>query len=373
MKIVHVTSYYPPHVGGMEYRTKDLSEYFAKKGQFVHVITSDIGCKKEKLPSKKNLRVDYLSSFEFAHTPIIPSLPFKLLSLPKDSVIHLHVSQALLPEITYFICKIKKIPYVAHIHLDIDASGFFGVLLPLYKKIFLSHVIKNANAISVLTKDYQTLISKKYNVPKDKISIIPNGTYFKAKNTSREDLHKPIRLLFVGRLSVQKNVPLLIKALHTCIYKYKLPLHLKIAGDGEKKAEIKRLIKKLKLEKYVSMLGSVAPNDLAHIYSSSDIFILPSHNESFGTVIIEAMASGVPVIATNISGVKNIITNNFNGILVNKNSQELAKAIRQLVGDKNLRKNIIANELKEVKKYSWETVANQYKTIYQSIFLNKSK
>jgi glycosyltransferase involved in cell wall biosynthesis len=373
MKIVHVTAYYPPHVGGMEYRTKDLSEYFAKRGQLVHVITSDIGCKTGKLPSKKNLRVDYLKSFEFAHTPIMPSLLFKLLFLPKDSVIHLHVSQALLSEITYLVCKIRKFPYVAHIHLDIDASGFFGVLLPYYKKLFLSQVIKNADAISVLTNDYEKLISEKYGVSKEKFTIIPNGTYFKAKNISSNVHHKSIRLLFVGRLSVQKNVPLLIKALHICITQYNLPFYLQLAGDGEKRAEIEKMIKKLHLEKEVTLLGNVAQKDLADVYSNSDIFILPSRSESFGTVIIEAMASGIPVIATNIPAVKNIITNEETGLLVHQSPKELANAIVRLATDTTLRKNIIKNGLENVKKYSWETVANQYETVYRSILLNKNR
>jgi glycosyltransferase involved in cell wall biosynthesis len=373
MKIVHILGYYPPHLGGMEYRTKDLSEYFANKGHLVQVITSDIGCKVGKLSSKKNLRIDYLKSFEFAHTPIMPSLLFKLLFLPKDSIVHLHISQAIMPEITYLVCKIRKLPYIAHIHLDIDASGSFGLLLPLYKKHFLSRVIKNADAVSVLTSDYKILISEKYDIPKNKITVIPNGTYFTVKNNTRKNLHTPIQLLFVGRLSVQKNVPLLIKALHICVYQYKLPLHLRIAGDGEKRMEITQLIKELKLERYVSLLGSVQPKDLTDIYATSDIFILPSLSESFGTVIIEAMASGIPVIATNIPAVKNIITNQVTGLLVNQNPKDVAKAIYQLSKNASLRKNIIANGLINIKKYSWETVANQYETIYRSIFLNKNK
>ena len=85
------------------------------------------------------------------------------------------------------------------------------------------------------------------------------------------------------------------------------------------------------------------------------------------------MASGIPVIATNIPAVKNIITNQVTGLLVNQNPKDVAKAIYQLSKNSSLRKSIIANGLKNIKKYSWETVANQYETIYRSIFLNKNK
>ena len=129
MRIVHVTGYYPPHVGGMEYRTKNLAENFAKRGYGVEVITSDIGCGKDKIPSTDKLVVRYLKSFEVAHTPIMPSLPIRLLLLPRDSVIHLHISQAILSEVTFLICKLRGLRYLAHIHLDVEASGPMGVLL----------------------------------------------------------------------------------------------------------------------------------------------------------------------------------------------------------------------------------------------------
>ena len=74
-------------------------------------------------------RVHYLKSIEFAHTPILFTLFFRLLVLPRHSLIHLHVSHAFAPEIVYLISKLKGIPYIAHIHLDVDPSGPLGFLL----------------------------------------------------------------------------------------------------------------------------------------------------------------------------------------------------------------------------------------------------
>jgi len=373
MRIVHVTGYYPPHLGGMEYRTKDLSENFAKRGYPVEVITSNIGCRDGKLPSKKNLRIQYLRSFEFAHTPIIPSLFLRLLLLPKDSVIHLHISQAILSEITYLVCKIRGFPYIAHFHLDVKASGKFGFLLPFYKRFFLGPVMRNADAVSVLTEDYKNIVCKKYYIPKEKVFVIPNGTYFKPSNNKERRLHKPIRLLFVGRLSIQKNIPLLIKAFHNCIYKYKLALSLQIAGDGEKKEEIRKLVRKLGLEKYVTMLGNVPPQEVQKLYNQSDVFILTSSDESFGTVIIEAMVTKTPVIATNIPAVRNIIKDKVNGLLVHQDPKDVAKAISKLIKDPALRKNLINNAFHDVKKYNWEKITDQYESVYRNIFFRKNR
>ncbi len=93
MKIVHVISHFYPYIGGMELKAKEFSEKLAKKGHEIEVFTSDIGCPKDKqLKSTKNLKINYLESKEFAHTPIIPSLYKELMKIPKDSVMHVHVA-----------------------------------------------------------------------------------------------------------------------------------------------------------------------------------------------------------------------------------------------------------------------------------------
>ena len=154
MKIVQITSFYPPHLGGMENVVKEISENSAKRGHQVTVFTSDIGCKKDKLISTKNLKIHYLKSFEIAHTPIIPSLFFELLKIPRDSIMHLHIAQSFTPEIVSLVSKIRKIPYVVHIHIDVRPSGKLGFLLPLYKKVFLKRVLRSASKIIVLGKEY---------------------------------------------------------------------------------------------------------------------------------------------------------------------------------------------------------------------------
>lgn len=135
MKIVQIVSYYPSHLGGVENAVKGISENLAKRGHQVKVFTSDIGCPKNKqLKSIKILKVNYLKSWEFSHTLIIRSLYNELVKIPKDSIMHVHASQAFIPEIVCLVSKIKKIPYVAHLHGDAKPSGKFGFLLSLHKR-----------------------------------------------------------------------------------------------------------------------------------------------------------------------------------------------------------------------------------------------
>lgn len=373
MNIVHITGYYPPHLGGMEYRTKDIAEMSAAHGHNVQVLTSDIGCKTGKLPDGLNLKVRYLKSIEFAHTPLSPMLFFRLLRIPRDSIVHLHIAHALISEITYLACKLRGIPYVATIHLDVSSSGSFGFLLPVYKKYFLSRVIRNACTVTVLTKDYKRLVSDKYLIPQARIVIVPNGTRFTAATNRKKTLHAPVRLLFVGRLSVQKNIPLLISAIDICINRYTMPVRLTIAGSGEKEDDIRKMIRELRLEKHISLVGEVSAGEAQQLYRSCDIFILPSKEESFGTVIIEAMASGIPVIATNIVAVRNTIRNNQNGLLVNQSPDDVAAAIRLLTKNAVLRKRLITNGLRTVKKYNWEKIVGQFEDIYRKALRKTSR
>src|SRR5438874_562266 len=138
--IMHVLSYYPPHLGGMENVAAQIAEGFSNKGYKVSVYTSNIGCT-HFATNRSKARVHYLKSIEFAHTPIIFTLFFRLLALPQNALIHLHIAQAFSPEIVYVVSKLKRIPYIAHIHLDVDPSGRLGFLLEPYKKLFLERVL----------------------------------------------------------------------------------------------------------------------------------------------------------------------------------------------------------------------------------------
>lgn len=161
--IVHVTSYYLPHLGGMEKGTALRAERFADRGYMVSVYTSNIGYSRKAVTNTK-VRVHYLKSIEIAHTPIIFSLCLRLLALPRQSVIHLHVAQAFTPEIVYLISKLKGTPYIAHIHLDVDSSGPFGFLLEPYKKLFLKRVLQSAAKIICQSEPQKRLIASKYSL-----------------------------------------------------------------------------------------------------------------------------------------------------------------------------------------------------------------
>ncbi|MHB1377557.1 MAG: glycosyltransferase family 4 protein [Candidatus Humimicrobiaceae bacterium] len=365
MKIIQITPYYPPHTGGIENVVKEISESLAKRGHQVEVFTSDIGSKKDKLISTKNLKIYYLKSFIFANTPIIPSLFFKLMRIHKDSILHLHAAPAFIPEVVYLISKIKKIPYIVHIHLEAEPSGKLGFLLPFYKKIILKRVLKSASRIIVLGKEYRTLINNKYNILEN-IMIIPNGVgeefFINKENTSS----KHTNLLFVGRLSAQKNIPKLIDSIY--LIKSKVVLH--IVGDGEKKIEIEKLISDKKL-KNVILHGKKTGKNLINFYKNADIFILTSNVEAMPLVLLEAMASGTPIVASDVLGSRELVGKS--GILVSPPTPDnFARAIDNLIEDKILMDILSKRGREKAKNYDWNKIVEKFVDVYGKV-LNENK
>ena len=299
--IAQVTSYYPPHLGGMENVAAQIAEGFVDKGYAVSVYTSNIGYYRNTVLKSKS-RIYYLKSIEFAHTPIMFSLFFRLLALPRHALIHLHVSQAFSPEIVFLISKLKGIPYIAHIHLDVDPSGPLGFLLETYKKVFLKRVLKSAAKIICLSKPQKELIALKYALPLEFIVVIPNGVaekYFISKKTSENTVP---HLLFVGRLVAQKNPALLIEAVSLM----QTSVFLDIVGEGELRENIEALIQKYKLQN-VKLHGKKTGQELIELYKSADIFVLPSLKEGISLAMLEALAAGLPAVASDSPEIREIL------------------------------------------------------------------
>ena len=366
MNIYQVVAYYPPHMGGMEQTANKISEQLFLRGHHVEVFTSNVGCEKDKLKSTNRLKINYLPAFEFAHTPIAPSLFFKLAKVNKKSIIHVHVAHSFYPEVAYMISKIRKIPYIVQIHTDAFPSGRLGILLPLYKIIFLKRIIKGASKIIVLTKDYENLIVNKYKVKRSKIVIISNSSNFNPLRSVKDTLKSPARILFIGRLSKEKNVKSIIHAIKNLIEKG-YEIRLEIVGDGPEKEDLATLTNKLGISKNINFKGAVKKIKLKNIYSNSDIVVLPSFVEAFSGVLLEAMALGKPIVASDILGTRSIIKNNYNGLLVRPTPLGISNAIEKLIRNKKLRMMLAKNGLVEIKKYTEVNQINKLENLYKQV------
>ena len=121
------------------------------------------------------------------------------------------------------------------------------------------------------------------------------------------------------------------------------------------------------------MHGGLRGKDLYGIYVNSDIFILTSRYDSFGLVLIEAMASGLPILVSNITAVKNIIKNNITVLLVKTIPKDFAKAVEKLLGNSRLREKLIKNGLQGVKKYNWNKIVQKFERVYSDLVYENNK
>jgi glycosyltransferase involved in cell wall biosynthesis len=368
-KIIHVVPYYPPHMGGMELRVRDLATRQAQQGHEVTVLTSGF-CGRNGRYTEKGVKIAYLRSFEFAHTPIAGGLFWKLFTISRDSIIHLHISQSFFPEIAGLVAAARQIPYVAHIRSIVTPSGFFGFLLPFYRKFVLKSVLQRAARIIVLTPGYKTIMHEQFDIPLESISVIPNATIFKIREEPRRLTSQPLKLLAVGRVSAQKNYLFMIKALADYKKNYPADFVLKIIGGGQGWEKLAQAIDCCGLGGNIKLMGEITGSELEKFYEEADLFIHTSVTEGFASVFIEAMAKGLPIVATNIPGTADVVKDGRNGMLINFTADEFGRALNRLAQDTVFYQTISKNNLEDVKQYDWNVIVASTQEVYNEIKKN---
>lgn len=367
-KLVQIVSYYnPPHVGGMEIRARERAERLAEAGWTVETITSSEQTHPHTV-ARGSVVVRYLKSWEIARTPILFSLPIALLRIPKDSVVQVETAIAYVPEVTALMCKLRGMPYIAR--MPLDSTGHSGVrvlLLTWYQKTVLRWVFKNAARVIVLTEDDASLAIQKYEVDPRRIRIIPNGTDFAQMTSPRTSFGDQFRLLFVGRVAMQKNVPLLLESLRHFIDVYSSAIRLDLVGDGEDMQRVRMLITELSLQDHVTLKGYVTGSDLEQLFEQADALVLSSTRETFPQVILEAMSKGLPVVAGNIRSIRTVVTDGDTGLLVDLAKESLADAFHRLMTQDGLYERLSAGSLERAKSYSWGATIAAYTTLYDEL------
>lgn len=297
---------------------------------------------------------------------------FKITGETRFDLIHCHW---LIPQ--GFFCALVKLirgtPYILTAHGG-DVYSFKGMpVIPSLIKFALKHS-KLCTVNSQATRD-QVLKSHKNAI----LEVVPMGV-------DLEDFHpdnfnaeikasmgkENLLLLTVGRLAEKKGFKYLIEAMPLILQE--IPsAKLAIIGFGPQKGQLEKLIEKLNLSSSVFLMGGKKGKELQDWFATADIFIGPSvvtpdgDTEGQGVVFLEAMASGTPVIASDVGGIKDVVRDGFSGILVpEKNPQAIAGKVLNLAKDSSLRDKLTDNALKLARtEYSWKTTSDKFLNIYQ--------
>ena len=178
-------------------------------------------------------------------------------------------------------------------------------------------------------------------------------------------INSKIRLHYVGRLSPEKDLDILAKAMHILNQKYKNHIHLMLTGDGPMKERLVEI-----MPDNISFTGYQTGEDLARLYASAHIFSFPSSFETFGNVVLEAMASGVPVVGVNEGGVKNIIRHGETGYLADSfNPDSLAHYIEMLILSPAKRRDMGSAARDYALTQSWHQVFSDLMALFEKTCL----
>ncbi|MBE9168707.1 glycosyltransferase family 1 protein [Pleurocapsales cyanobacterium LEGE 06147] len=225
-------------------------------------------------------------------------------------------------------------------------------------------------------EDMRSLVSDKGN-----ITVIPCGTDIERfGRVSREQARQALGLdpatrviLYVGRFDPRKGIETLVRAVDQPEVRQHPNLKLMIAGgsrpgqkDGQERERIEGIVSELNLANITTFLGCVEHTDLAYYYAAADICVVPSHYEPFGLVAIEAMASGTPVIASDVGGLKYTVVHEETGLLAPPQDEKaFAQAINRILGNSHWREQLGQAARQRVEtKFSWDSVASQLDELY---------
>jgi glycosyltransferase involved in cell wall biosynthesis len=368
MRVTQVTSRYPPDLGGMERAVQELSTALVGElGIAVDVITGGrVGPRSTE--QEGPLRVRRLRSVDVEVTPVIPGLAWELLRRPRPDLFHVHVAHASTPEAVALVSRLRKIPYVAHVHIDASPTTWMGFLLGGYQRRVLARVLARAAIVLVPTDSYRTLMVAKYPLDPGRVRVLPYGTNVETRPTDRVaslPASGPVRVVTVGRLATEKNVPLLVDSIAALVDQDHLDVQLEIVGEGPTRTEVAERIEQHGLGSRVHLIGRLDGSDLIAAYDRADLFVMTSLSESFGIVLIEAMARGVPVIAPDIAGVRDVVMDGVNGLLVDHTVDSVRAAVLHVVNDADLRQRLVDGARSHATGYRWPAIARRCAAFYE--------
>jgi glycosyltransferase involved in cell wall biosynthesis len=257
--------------------------------------------------------------------------------------------------------------------LSVHGSDVFAFRKSFFRKI-MEFFMKKTDQLTVNSSATNKVLQDNFTI--NTAEIIPMGIDLGTFQPQTKD-KRALNILAVGRLVEQKGFQYLIKAMSYLVKDFP-DARLSIIGSGPYQNELERLSQLYNLSNNVEFLGSIPNFELPKFYKEAEYFIGPSVTgadgsvEAFGVVFLEALASGLVTIASNVGGVKDIIQNNVTGILVDeKNPEQIYRAIINLENNPSLRKRLIKNGLEHVREnFSWTKVAEKFELLYLETLAN---
>ena len=372
MKIAFFTDSYLPTINGVSIAVDFTYRNLLKRKHNVFLV----------IPKTKDHKLDQNTSgifsivvnkaFNYRFSFITPRIFNKLLKMNLD-IIHGHAAGPISLS-GLILARLKKIPYVYTYHTMMADYAHY-VPLRLIRPKMIDRIVK------ISCNQCDCVIAPSEKVKKELISlgvsnsikVIPTGIEVNKFNIAKQDflrnkfnLQKDNSiLLHTGRLGKEKSVDFLIHAFKL-VHEQSPKTHFVIVGGGPQLDFLKTLSKKLNIEKNVHFTGLIKPIDMPLVYNSADIFMFSSQTETQGLVVLEAMASGLPMVVVEDEALMETLNNNVNGIIVKKDEKIYAKEVLRLLEDEKERRRLGESARKKavlISKGSIEKLEDIYKTL----------
>lgn len=378
MRVAHLTATFFPYPSGTGRVCLQNALGAAKLGCDVTVITSAV--KDESvIDDPPGLTVHRLpAAFKVGNAPLLPGL----FRMAKYDIVHLHYPFVFGQEILHAVAGLRRIPVVITYHQDLILSGMMGRMVALHEKTVGRLILTRANRLLVTSRDYfnASRIARFFKPNDPRVTEMPNGVDTSRFTTDVDTAgirsmygfaEDDVVLAFCGGMDTPhyfKGVDVLLNA----AARVDAPnLRLMLIGDGDLRARYMEEARRLGLGERAVFCGRVPDSDLPRHYAAADFLVLPSTTmgEAFGIVLLEAMAAGKPVIASNLPGVRTVVNSGVDGFLAAPNDiDDLAARIRDML-DAGDRRKVMgrAGRDKVVAKYDWSRINERLVDVYREV------
>lgn len=398
--------------GGMNVYVRNIASHLAARGVLVDVFTrSTRASQSEIVEVEPGFRVINCIAGPFEGLPK-ESLPTQLAAFTGSVIAFVRAEGVRNADVTASVCTRTGAGVYDLIHTHYWLSGQVGWLLrdlwgvplvhtahtwaavknlglaegdtpePESRRICEQQIVDNADRIIVNTREESAALVAAYDADPDRLAVVTPGVDVerftpgsdRATERARRELGIPLRakvIAFVGRLQVLKGPHVLLRAAAELIRRHpEQNIRVVICGGPsgtglERPDELHDLAETLGVSGYVRFLSPRPPEELVTVYRAADIIAVPSYNESFGLVALEAQASGTPVVAARVGGLPLTVTEGSSGLLVDGHDpQDWARALETLVLDDDLRITMGASAPRHAAAYSWDATVGRLRDEY---------
>ncbi len=369
MNIALVSPYDFAYPGGVTTHISRLAHQYARMGHRVKVLTP---CSNKKaLFDAPNViplgrTIPFSSNGSYARVTLSWWLTSKVKSILEEErfdIVHLH--EPFCPLLPWIVLNLSDTTNVATFHAYYERSISYW----LWRRWPLNGIYSKFNGRIAVSEPARRCINKYF--PGD-YRVIPHGIDLKHFSAGLPPIEEfcdgKLNILFVGRLEKRKGALYLLKA-YEKVKKEFPQSRLIVVGPGNRlRQEYQGWVEERKL-KDVTFTGNVSYFDLPRYYRTADIFCSPATGrESFGIVLLEAMAAGKPIIASNIEGYANVLSHGVEGLLVPpKDKEAIAQALLSLLSDQALRQQMGCKGREKAEEHSWERIAQRTLDYYSEL------